>query len=407
MADQLSTTVILLRSLPPSTRITSTSPLWSSCSMKGLSLNAIQIQVTGNDITLVPLREEVVTSLSGGGWHTPGLGGARLQARGERSVRTLVLSLIDLAGLEKAVTSDKERTREFLVLYQLSLSLLDGPKTGITYPTATRSNTYSETFLVRYLTHLNAQNKETVDTGTLVERYRNEIEDLKRSLAEREADAPIRNCRLPARERLVSPAKVDFDIHPYQLQQELLAARMKAIESQASQLLSLEAALVAHSLLPTTASESEKDELIVEQGKREFEIFVRGYKENLGDPLQKVEEDVEREWKEKFDEKATKQFGECRTLAAFVTIFNVLGPGLGAAPVSKLQPRILPCASNYFYADGKLSPFPAQASLLNHELEWLDRQTSFDYECYFAPTAYVWDPAEWNALSIWIWLQSE
>lgn len=45
------------------------------------------------------------------GRQTPGPGGPRLQARGGRSVQTSVLSLIDLAGSEKA-TSDKERTRE-------------------------------------------------------------------------------------------------------------------------------------------------------------------------------------------------------------------------------------------------------------------------------------------------------
>jgi centromeric protein E len=121
----------------------------------------VQIQGSGNDIWLAPLREEVVTSLSemkaiiatgegnrrtactdwnerssrshsvfrvviesreradGGaasGRQTPGSappvpGGPRLQAIGGRSVQTSVLSLIDLAGSEKA-TSDKERTRE-------------------------------------------------------------------------------------------------------------------------------------------------------------------------------------------------------------------------------------------------------------------------------------------------------
>ena len=38
-------------------------------------------------------------------------GGSRLQARGGKSVQTSVLSLIDLAGSERA-TSDKERTKE-------------------------------------------------------------------------------------------------------------------------------------------------------------------------------------------------------------------------------------------------------------------------------------------------------
>ena len=122
----------------------------------------VQIQGTGNNVWLSPLREEVVTSLKGvhevleRGWgnrrtastdwnerssrshsvfrvviesrvrsedgtsgrQTPGFGmrpptpgGPRLQAIGERSVQTSVLSLIDRAGSEKA-TTDKDRTRE-------------------------------------------------------------------------------------------------------------------------------------------------------------------------------------------------------------------------------------------------------------------------------------------------------
>jgi centromeric protein E len=123
----------------------------------------VQLQGTGSDVWLAPLREEVVTSLkemreviargegnrrtastdwnerssrshsvfrvviesrergdgtaaAASGRQTPGMvpptpGGPRLQAIGERSVQTSVLSLIDLAGSERA-TSDKERTRE-------------------------------------------------------------------------------------------------------------------------------------------------------------------------------------------------------------------------------------------------------------------------------------------------------
>ena len=39
-----------------------------------------------------------------------------------------------------------------------------------------------------------------MDTDALLERYRKEIEDLKRKLAEREAEAPVRNRRLSSRE---------------------------------------------------------------------------------------------------------------------------------------------------------------------------------------------------------------
>jgi centromeric protein E len=125
------------------------------------SAPAVQLQGSGANVWLAPLREEVVTSLAGvrevigrgwaarrtastdwndrssrshsvfrvviesrergdtsGGRQTPGMpsrpptpGGPRLQSIGGRSVQTSVLSLIDLAGSEKA-TSDKDRTRE-------------------------------------------------------------------------------------------------------------------------------------------------------------------------------------------------------------------------------------------------------------------------------------------------------
>jgi centromeric protein E len=49
---------------------------------------------------------------------------------------------------------------------------------------------------------LNAVKKEFVDTDALIERYRQEIEDLKRKLAEREVEsaAPTLSRRLSARE---------------------------------------------------------------------------------------------------------------------------------------------------------------------------------------------------------------
>lgn len=45
-----------------------------------------------------------------------------------------------------------------------------------------------------------ATKKEVVDTEALIERYRKEIEELKRRLDEREREAPVRNRRLSARE---------------------------------------------------------------------------------------------------------------------------------------------------------------------------------------------------------------
>lgn len=107
--------------------------------------------------------------------------------------------------------------------------------------------------------------------------------------------------------RPASPVKIDFDMSPYQLQQELLAARLQ-VESQANQILSLEASLLARPSLPADAPSDEKDRLIAEQTKtiRELEIAIRGYEDNLGEPLRKVKEDVEKEWAQKLEEEKKK-----------------------------------------------------------------------------------------------------
>jgi centromeric protein E len=72
---------------------------------------------------------------------------------------------------------------------------------------------------------------------------------------------------------------------------------------RSNQILSLEDALVARPELPVDAPESAKDQLIAEQSKtiRELEIVVRGYEDNLGEPLRAVREDVEKEWVDKFN----------------------------------------------------------------------------------------------------------
>ena len=105
---------------------------------------------------------------------------------------------------------------------------------------------------------LHAQKKEIVDTDALLERYRKEIEELKKRLSEKEKDAPVKGRRLSAREQLdeslamdnlnarirqltkliltsqtvdenkgdesrpASPAKVDFDMSPYQVSSDAL-----------------------------------------------------------------------------------------------------------------------------------------------------------------------------------------
>ncbi|KAI0059583.1 kinesin-domain-containing protein [Artomyces pyxidatus] len=453
----------------------------------------VQIQGTGANVWLSPLREEVVTSLksvhevlergwgnrrtattdwnerssrshsvfrvviesrergdsgSTSGRQTPGLGarpptpgGPRLQSIGGRSVQTSVLSLIDLAGSEKA-TSDKERTREGKYINTSLLTL--GTVISTLAENSSRNKTdhvpFRNSKLTRMLqpslsgdarisviatinpdvsaiaettstllfaqrikkVQLNAKKKEVVDTDALLERYRQEIDELKKRLAEKEAEAPVKSRRLSAREQLdeskamkdlnsrirqltsliltsqtiddtkgdesrpSSPAKIDFDMSPYQLQQELLSAR-REMDTQATQILSLEAALLSRPELPPDAPESEKDKLIAEQAKtiRELEIVVRGYEENLGAPLRAVREDVEKEWIVKVEHEARLRAEkeawatelvrelekekkmrvqleeERRALAAFVSKFDSLTAGLGgtatvAAPSARL-----------------------------------------------------------------------
>lgn len=55
--------------------------------------------------------------------------------------------------------------------------------------------------------------------------------------------------------------------------------------------------------MPADAPENEKDKLIADQVKtiRELEIVVRGYEDNLGEPLRAVKEDVEKEWSVKLE----------------------------------------------------------------------------------------------------------
>ncbi|THH28271.1 hypothetical protein EUX98_g5913 [Antrodiella citrinella] len=452
----------------------------------------VQIHGIGPNVVLTPLREEVVTSLKGvrevlqrgegnrrtastdwnerssrshsvfrvviesrergerqdveasSGRMTPGFrpptpGGARLQARGGRTVQTSVLSLIDLAGSEKA-TSDKERTREGKYINTSLLTL--GSVIGTLAENSSKGKTdhvpFRNSKLTRMLqpslsgdarisvvctinpgkdavseststllfaqrikkVQLNAQKKEVVDTGALLERYRKEIEELKQRLAEREADAPVRSRRLSAREQLdesramqdlnarirqltnliltsqtvdeskgdesrpASPTKVDFDMSPYQLQQELLAAR-RQLDVQSNQILSLEAALLARPVLPPDAPDSDKDKMLSDQAKtiRELEFVINGYEDNLGEPLRQVKEDVEREWSAKLEKETklreekeawadvlvkqlekekktrTKLEEERQALAAFVRKFDALGLGNSIVlPQTKLKP---------------------------------------------------------------------
>ncbi|KAL5524878.1 KIP2 [Sanghuangporus sanghuang] len=460
-----------------------------------LAANTVQIQGIGETVVLSPLREEVVTSLKGvhdvvergyanrrtasTDWnerssrshsvfrlviesrergsqdpsddgratpfapHMPG--GARLQNKNGRSVQMSVLSLIDLAGSEKA-SSDKDRTREgryintsLLTLGSVIGTLAENSAKGKNdhvpfrnskltrmlqpslsgnarisvictinpVPSALAETTSSLLFAQRVKrVQLNAKKKEVVDTDALLERYRKEIEDLKQRLAERETVVPTQSRRLSAKEQLdesramhdlnsriqqltrliltsqsvdemkgdqsrpSSPSKPNFDLEPYQLQQELLSARRK-IESQATQILSLEAALLARPGLPADAPENEKDKLIIEQMKtiRELEFVVRGYEENLGEPLRAVKENVEAEWHARLEEERKvcevkvawadqlvrqlekeksirlKLEEERRALAAFVSRFDSLGLASAPAIPSRLRKPTLPFGS--------------------------------------------------------------
>ena len=75
------------------------------------------------------------------------------------------------------------------------------------------------------------------------------------------------------------------------------------MEMQATQILSLEAALDLRPVLPLDAPESEKDRLMVEQvcTIKELEIVVHGYEDDLGEPLHAMREAVEREWSNQLD----------------------------------------------------------------------------------------------------------
>jgi len=55
--------------------------------------------------------------------------------------------------------------------------------------------------------------------------------------------------------------------------------------------------------VPSDATDEDKDKLLVEQAKtiKELEMVIRGYEDNLGEPLRAVREDVEKEWKGRVD----------------------------------------------------------------------------------------------------------
>ncbi|EJT98848.1 kinesin-domain-containing protein [Dacryopinax primogenitus] len=183
--------------------------------------------------------------------------------------------------------------------------------------------------------HLNAEKKELIDTEALIERYKAEIRALKNQLEEREREAPSRHRRLSLRDqkddskamtdiskrikqlrgliltsntvddgssgpRPVSPSKVDFDLAPHQLREELFQAKRK-LELQNMQILSLETALEQRPLISTDAPESDKDRLIAElqQEVRDLSVEVRGHERSSGDGAERADVQNEREWTER------------------------------------------------------------------------------------------------------------
>ncbi|KAJ7672724.1 P-loop containing nucleoside triphosphate hydrolase protein [Mycena rosella] len=311
-----------------------------------------------------------------GGRQTPGAGGPRLQAKGGRSVQTSVL----------VCTSDKERTREGRYINTSLLTL--GTVISTLAENAAKGKTdhipYRNSKLTRMLqpslsgnarisvvctinpdasavsesmstlqfarrikgVHLNAQKKEIVDTDALIERYRKEIEDLKRRLEEREQeatrDAPsVRSRRLSAREQ-IDESKAMTDL-----------TRALSIDE-------------------TDSHESERWErgrfTTGSPVKIDFDMSpYQGYEENLGEPLRAVREDVEKEWQGKLDEKdawaaeLVRQLEkekkmrlqleeERKALAAFVSMFDSLGLGLLSAASSPVKVMPSPGGASAAYA---------------------------------------------------------
>ena len=242
--------------------------------------------------------------------------------------------------------------------------------------------------------HLKAEKREVVDTDALLERYRTEIEDLKRRLAEREVAAEEgegmaggKRRRLSAREQVdegramrdlngriqqltkliltsatvedgidsrpASPGKpateagsgkVEWGMEVYEVQQELLAAR-RELEVRANQILSLEAALEARA--PSSAEAEgegepdDKDRVIAEQARTIQALQAAPPSAELEEKLAASEEwarELARELEREKRARA-KLEEERRALVGFVTRFDSLGlggPGAALPPPSRL-----------------------------------------------------------------------
>ncbi|KAG9085373.1 Kinesin-like protein kip2 [Ceratobasidium sp. UAMH 11750] len=200
-------------------------------------------------------------------------GGTRLQSRGGRSVQTSTLSLIDLAGSEKA-TSDKDRTREGKYINTSLLTL--GSVIGTLAENSAKGKNDHVPFRNSKLTRM-----------------------LQPSLS---GDARISViCTLNPHPSAIAESTSTLQFAARVKKVSLHATKKEIVDTDAL----LEPALAQRPLLPTDAPDSEKDRLIADLSRtvRELEIVTRGYEDNLGAPLRQVREDVEKEWSVKLQEK--------------------------------------------------------------------------------------------------------
>ncbi|RDB16102.1 hypothetical protein Hypma_003402 [Hypsizygus marmoreus] len=126
--------------------------------------------------------------------------------------------------------------------------------------------------------------------------------------------------------KFVATLPSSFASYHHHLHQEILTLRLQ-LDTQTTQITSLEAALDAHATPSLRCLRVRKDRLIQQQAKtsRELESVVRG------EPLRKVREDVERDWEGNWERKrkmrVTLEEGR-RALAAFVMKSDSLGLGI-------------------------------------------------------------------------------
>ncbi|KAF7768661.1 hypothetical protein Agabi119p4_7904 [Agaricus bisporus var. burnettii] len=207
--------------------------------------------------------------------------------------------LIDLAGFEKA-TFDKERTREGKYINTSLLTL--GAVIGTLSDSASKRKKTSNVMLRRKRSKNSGRPVERGAEAPVRARRLSSQEQIAKTKAMRDPNKPVDKAN-GEESRPASLTNTDFDLSPYRLQQELLAGRTQ-LKSQANKILSIEASLLSRVLFHAGAPENDNDRVIAGQSRaiKGLDIVVKGYEENIGEPLRAVKEDVEKEWKDKFDE---------------------------------------------------------------------------------------------------------